>query len=139
MDIEEALTKYRVQLVADGRSPHTLEQYERHVRLLHRWLVAEGHSDSLDTITHETLAAFLANDVTRHRPDGKPKRATTMNALRTSLRMFFDYAHRILAASGIGADGAGSSVGEVLATAAENYIVFYGVNCIRQGEGLFIG
>ena len=43
------------------------------------------------------------------------------------------------AAPGVGADGAGGGVGEVLATVAEDDIVFYGIDRVRQGEGLFLG
>ena len=34
MTIDDALSLFLVQLEADGRSPHTIEQYRRHVRAL---------------------------------------------------------------------------------------------------------
>ena len=37
MQMGEALDHFLVQLRADGRSRHTVSQYERHVRLLSRW------------------------------------------------------------------------------------------------------
>ena len=45
-------------------------------------------------IDHELLAAFLASSTARHRHGGGEKRATTSNALRSSLRTFFGYLHR---------------------------------------------
>src|SRR6185369_7216421 len=48
---------------------------------------------NVETIDHETLAAFLASSAARERPDGKTKKATSANAMRTSLRTFFRYAH----------------------------------------------
>jgi len=42
-------------------------------------------------VTDEHLASFLASGAARNRPDGKPKRPGSMNALRSSLRTFFAY------------------------------------------------
>src|SRR5215471_15661776 len=93
MELAEALSKYVVQLQADGRSPHTIGQYRRHLGLLGTWLKGRGHACAVEEIDHETLAQFLASPVARERPDGKTKRATSTNALRTSLRTFFKYCH----------------------------------------------
>jgi site-specific recombinase XerD len=93
MDIEEALSRYLTQLRADGRSEHTARQYCRHVTLLAAWLTDLGHGADVEEVSHEQLAAFLASPRARTRPDGKTKKATTANALRTSLRTFFRYAH----------------------------------------------
>ena len=38
MQVQTALDRFLVQLEADGRSPHTIRQYRRHVRLLAAWL-----------------------------------------------------------------------------------------------------
>ncbi len=93
MRIENALSKYIVQLEADGRSRHTIAQYRYHVGLLTVWLRANGHDGEVRKIGHEDLARFLSSPRARTRPDGKPKRATSTNALRTSLRTFFRYVH----------------------------------------------
>lgn len=93
MNLNEALSRYLTQLEADGRSHHTSSQYRRHVTLFASWLRESGHSANVEDIDHETLARFLASDWARIRPDGKPKRATSANALRTSLRTFFRYSH----------------------------------------------
>jgi len=93
MDITDALSKYLTQLRADGRSPHTAGQYRRHITLLASWLSGEKRSDAVEEIDHETLAQFLSSPSARTRPDGKTKKATTANALRTSLRTFFKYCH----------------------------------------------
>jgi site-specific recombinase XerD len=86
MKIEDALAMFTLQLEADGRSPHTRDQYARHVRSLARW-----HDGPIETITHEVLARFLVAPEARLRPDGKPRKATVVNALRSSLRGFFAY------------------------------------------------
>ena len=90
MRLDHALDLYVQQLRADGRSEHTVRQYQRHVRLLHRWL---GGQVRVEDLTHEHLAQFLNADVARNRPDGRTKKATATNALRSSLRTFFAYAH----------------------------------------------
>src|SRR5262249_9982832 len=93
MDIKDALDRYLTQLKADGRSPHTSAQYQRHVTLLAVWLDERGHGGAVEEIDHETLAQFLASPAARERPDHKTKKATSTNALRTSLRTFFRYCH----------------------------------------------
>jgi site-specific recombinase XerD len=90
MRLDQALYLYIEQLRADGRSEHTVRQYRRHVRLLDAWLGGTAH---VEDMTHEDLARFLNTDQARLRPDGKPKKATAMNGLRSSLRTFFAYAH----------------------------------------------
>jgi len=94
MTVTEALKKYLVQLDADGRSPHTIDQYERHVRLFARWCAEVGHSGVLSDVSHETIAEFLASPVAKTRRGGGRKTASTLNTLRTSLRCFFQYLHR---------------------------------------------
>ena len=93
MEIEEALERYQVQLEADGRSVHTRRQYARHGRLLARWLRESGGSTDVRLISHEDIATFLIAPVARTRPDGKPKKATATNALRSSLRTLFAFVH----------------------------------------------
>ncbi len=93
MQIGMALEKYVLQLRADGRSEHTVGQYRRHVRLLDRWLREQGHSRRIERLAHEDVALFLASPTARTRRGGGQKKATTMNALRTSVRCFFTYLH----------------------------------------------
>ena len=80
MRIEDALDRFEVQLVADGRSVHTRNQYRRHVLLLAKWL---GDTE-VEQVDHESLAVFLGTPVARLKPDGIEKSQMSMNALRTS-------------------------------------------------------
>lgn len=93
MNIEDALARYVTQLEADGRSRHTIHQYQRHIGLVASWLRERGSNEAIEEIDHETLATFLASPTARSRTDGKTKKATSANALRTSMRTFFRYAH----------------------------------------------
>ena len=90
MRIHEALDAYLLQLEADGRSEHTIGQARRHVRLLATWA---GTDRDVETIGHEDLARFLTSDAVRLRADGKPRKPTSANALRSSIRVFWAYLH----------------------------------------------
>ena len=94
MQVLEALAKFQTQLEADGRSVHTRKQYERHIRTFATWWATEGHSAEVEAIDHETIARFLSSPQARTRPDGSVKKATSTNALRTSVRVFFSYLHK---------------------------------------------
>ncbi len=90
MQILDALERFVTQLEADGRSPHTIAQYRRHVRALAAWV---GPGSTLADLSHEVVARFLAAPAARTRPDGGVKKATSVNSLRTSLRQFLGFAH----------------------------------------------
>ena len=93
MQIEEALEHYTTQLEADGRSGHTIAQVRRHMRLSIAWLAANASIAEIENLTHEHIARFLASDVTTKRADGAPRKATSANALRSSVRTFCGYVH----------------------------------------------
>ena len=93
MLLTEALDRFEVQLQADGRSEHTRKQYRRHVLALARWAVGERLSADVEDLDHEHLASFLASPVANTRPNGARKRASSINALRTSLRVFATFCH----------------------------------------------
>ena len=93
MNLELALDRFLVQLKADGRSPHTIAQYRRHIRLLARWMAKEGRASKVERIDHEDLALFLASPRARRSARGGMKKATSLNSLRSSLRCFFAYVH----------------------------------------------
>lgn len=88
MLISDALERYEVQLRADGRSEHTVDQVRRHIRMLDTWFGGDRH---VEDIGHEDLAAFFTSDAVRLRLDGKPRKPTTTNALRSSIRTFLSF------------------------------------------------
>lgn len=92
MRLQHALELYTVQLRADGRSEYTVRSNRRHVALLARWIAEEKLSDRLADLDHATLARFLTSGVARVSNSGTPRRATTMNVVRSCLRTFFAYA-----------------------------------------------
>ena len=91
MNLQEASAAFQAQLEADGRSPHTRKQYRRHAAAPGRWLARTRRSTDLAQLDHRDLAAFVASPEARCRPDGVDKKATSTNALRTSLRTLFAY------------------------------------------------
>jgi len=88
MRLNDALEAFLLQIQADGRSPHTVAQYARHVRLFASFL---GSDRDLGQITVGDLAKFLTSPAALG--GSKPKRPTSVNALRTSLRVFFKHTH----------------------------------------------
>jgi len=94
MRLAFALARFLVQLQADGRSPHTVGQYERHIRRFCEWAEAEGVLDDVATVEPEVVARFQASAEALRRPDGRAKRTGSPNARRSSLRGFFEYLER---------------------------------------------
>jgi site-specific recombinase XerC len=88
MRLADALARFLIQLQADGRSPHTVAQYARHVRRFASWLEAAGLPDDVAALEPEHVARFLASAEALGRPDGRSKRTGSLNALRSSLRGF---------------------------------------------------
>jgi integrase/recombinase XerD len=88
MRLAAALERFQVQLQADGRSPHTVAQYARHVGRFGAWLEAEHLPDDVAALEPGDVARFLASAEAQRRPDGRTKRTGSLNALRSSLRGF---------------------------------------------------
>ncbi len=84
MTIDDALARFLVQLEADGRSPHTIAQYRRHVRLFAAWWRDVGPGGAVGDIGHEDIARFLSSPQARTRRDTGAKKATSVNTLRSS-------------------------------------------------------
>jgi len=93
MFLPAAHARFLIQLRADGRSPHTVAQYERHVAGFADWESARGLVD-VRAIQPEHVAAYLGSPAATHRQDGRRRSAVTVNALRSSLRGFFEFLER---------------------------------------------
>ncbi len=91
MHTTDALARFVVQLRADGRSTHTVRQYQRHVGLLARWMAEVGHCGDVTDLDPDTVARFLSSDTARLRADGGEKKPSAMNCLRSSIRSFSRY------------------------------------------------
>jgi site-specific recombinase XerC len=95
MHITDALSGFLTQLEADGRSPHTIGQYRRHIATLAHWMAQDGpRSPDLERLDHQAIARFLSSLLARTRPDGAAKKVTALNCLRSSVRTFFAYCHQ---------------------------------------------
>jgi integrase/recombinase XerC len=91
LHIQDALADYLVQLEADGRSKHTVGQYSRFLTQLGLWMERVLGTPDLDALRHQELARFLVSDDATKKADGKPKKPSSMNALRSCVRAFFIY------------------------------------------------
>jgi len=94
MQLQAALQAFLVQLQADGRSPHTIGQYRRHGTALANWLATTGAPTTVAKLTPDTLAKFFSADAAKNRCRGGPKRAVSLNAMRTSIRCFAAHLHQ---------------------------------------------
>ena len=82
MQIQDALDLYVEQLQADGRSPHTIAQYRRHIRLLARWAADVGLCGDVSELTPQTLARFVNADVAQMRHDRRLVAAVMQTRVR---------------------------------------------------------
>ncbi len=94
MRIDDAIDRFLRQLAADGRSHHTINQYRRHLRLFATWTAHAGLCGDLSKLDHDAIAAFLVAPQAHTSAHGGTKQASSVNCLRTSLKMFFGYLHR---------------------------------------------
>ena len=94
MQLQDALQGFLRQLAADGRSPHTIGQYRRHGTALATWLTTSGAGTDLGDLTPDLLARFFASDAAKTSCRGGAKKATSANAMRTSIRCFAAHLHQ---------------------------------------------
>ena len=93
MDLQAALQAFLLQLEADGRSPHTIGQYRRHGAAFASWLAGSGNPTTVAKLTPAMLAKFFADDAAKTSCRGGPKKAVSLNAMRTSIRCFAKHLH----------------------------------------------
>jgi integrase/recombinase XerD len=91
--LRDALDRFVVQWRANGRSELTIASFQRHVRVLDRWIASEGLSDDVAALDHETVARFLASPDARQSKGGGMKSPASLNILRSNIRTFLTYAH----------------------------------------------
>ncbi len=85
MRFQDSVQAYLLQLQADGRSIHTIGQYQRHLRSFAEWI---GDQRDLHAIETSDVARFMvATETTSGRS------TATLNAVRSSLRTFFAHQH----------------------------------------------
>jgi integrase/recombinase XerC len=93
MHFQAALQAFLLQLQADGRSPHTIGQYRRHGTALATWLATTRGPTTVAKLTPDLLARFFADDAAKSSCRGGPKKAVSLNAMRTSVRCFAKHLH----------------------------------------------
>ena len=88
MQLQESLQAFLLQLSADGRSPHTIGQYRRHVTTLIDWVTTTGTGTNVTGLAPALLARFFADGAAKNSCHGGAKKAVSLNAMRTSVRCF---------------------------------------------------
>jgi len=89
MQLSEVLAAYVIQQTANGRAVPTIKQIARHGRMI----VSALNDPPIARVKHEVVAAFFASDAVTRTADGSPRRASSANALRSSVRGLFAFAH----------------------------------------------
>jgi integrase/recombinase XerC len=93
MHLQDAIQGFLLQLQADGRSAHTIGQYRRHGNALANWMASADIDANVAALTPETIARFFASDAARTSCRGGAKKATSANAMRTSIRCLAKHLH----------------------------------------------
>lgn len=94
MDFDSAIARYVTQMLANGRAEHTIGQAARHLRLFAQWLLEAERSLEVGHVDEEVLAEFFASNTARTMVSGAARSPATVNAMRTSLKVFFAHAAR---------------------------------------------
>jgi len=88
MTLDQAIREFETQLRANQRSPHTISSYLRDLGEFRAWLGASLDVRRLDAAT---LCRFATARCVTHTEDGRPKRASSVDKVKMSLRAFFRY------------------------------------------------
>lgn len=91
MKLNRAIRDFETQLLANGRSPHTVSSYLRDLGEFRAWLAGEQHSDDVRLVDAATLCRFATARCVTHAEDGRAKRASSVDKVKMSLRAFFRY------------------------------------------------
>ncbi|MEO7402401.1 MAG: tyrosine-type recombinase/integrase [Burkholderiales bacterium] len=75
---------WRLALLAERKSPRTIEGYAETLRLFERWCDAQGTSTTVDEITADQIRAYLADHLERNT-------ASTAQTRYKGLRVFFGW------------------------------------------------
>jgi site-specific recombinase XerD len=89
MDVQELVHAFVEQLRADGRAPNTTAQVRRHGLVAAKFFGAR----EVESIDPQDVARLLVSAIATKTPDGGLKKATSQNAMRSSIRCLFAYAH----------------------------------------------
>ncbi len=91
LTLRRAIELFETKLRADGRSPRTITSYISDLHTFERYITNTLQSATLDTITADTLNAFLTSSPVTCNRDGTPKAAGSINKMKTSLKSFFNW------------------------------------------------
>ena len=85
MTITEAMKQFATHQTAEGRSPKTIECYQRELRKLSHFLGPEALVEDID---NNRLNKFLTSDVSKYRPDGKERSLTSIANTKAIINAF---------------------------------------------------
>jgi integrase/recombinase XerC len=91
MRLDEAINEFETQLRANQRSLHTISSYLRDLAEFRTWLAEQRLPDEVLGLGASTLCRFATARCVTHTEDGRPKRASSIDKVKMSLRAFCRY------------------------------------------------
>jgi len=91
MEIKTAIKRFEIQLLADGKSRHTREAYLTDLMLFADWC----RNQEIRRINTSTVASFFGSPSIKSSADGRRRSPITVNRIKTSIRVFFNYLQEV--------------------------------------------
>lgn len=91
MKLDQAVQEFEIQLRANQRSVHTISSYLRDLGEFRAWLAEQRGPTDVRQLDAATLCRFATARCVTHTADGRPKRASSVDKVKMSLRAFFRY------------------------------------------------
>jgi len=91
MQLDRTIRDFETQLRANQRSSHTISSYLRDLGEFRAWLAEQRGPTDVRRLDAATLCRFATALCVTHTEDGRPKRASSIDKVKMSLRAFFRY------------------------------------------------
>lgn len=91
MQLDQAIRDFETQLRANQRSPHTVSSYMRDLGEFRAWLASEAGPADVRRIDAATVCRFAMAHCVTHTEDRRPKRASSVDKVKMTLRALFRY------------------------------------------------
>ena len=88
MTLSKSIEQFKIHLIANGLSHHSVTSYHRELVKLSKFL---GHEIEIEKITSEMLNRFINSDLSALRFDGKPRKSSSIANTKAALNSFFKW------------------------------------------------
>ena len=88
MNLKNAASEFKRHMLAENRSPNSIDSYQRELRKLMQYL---NQNAEVREISSDQLNRFINSDISRLRPDGKKRSLGSMSNTKAILNTFFKW------------------------------------------------